>query len=58
MASPVSDLKPFDPRTDVSADARFIVDRILLWFLVFPLVIGVIGFVLSLAFRQGPLIPR
>jgi hypothetical protein len=36
--------RPFDPGTDVSADARFIVRQLtwnlVLWFLVVPLILG------------------
>jgi hypothetical protein len=43
VASPAA---PFDPRTEVSADARFIVRQLtwnlVLWFLVVPLLLGFI----------------
>lgn len=29
----------FDPRTDVSADAKFLKDRILLWVVLIPLIL-------------------
>lgn len=32
--------KMFDPRTDVSADAKYIVKHIVLWFLVLPALVG------------------
>ena len=28
--------RPFDPHSDVSADAKYIVRQLVLWFLVFP----------------------
>jgi hypothetical protein len=31
---------PFDPRTQVSADAKYIVRNLVLWFLVLPAVLG------------------
>ena len=35
-------VRPFDPRTEVSADAKFIVKQLVLWFLVLPIVLGAI----------------
>ena len=32
--------KPFDPRTEVSADARFIVTRLVFWLLGVPLLVA------------------
>jgi hypothetical protein len=33
---------PFDPRTQVSADAKYIVKNLVLWFLVLPALLGLI----------------
>jgi len=41
-AEPKSDPLPFDPLTQVSADAKYIVRRLVLWFLLLPAVIGLI----------------
>jgi hypothetical protein len=35
---------PFDPRTEVSADAKYIVKKLILWFFVLPLVITIVVF--------------
>jgi hypothetical protein len=51
MSTRVSDdsdpslVRAFDPRTEVSADARYIVKRIVLWLLGVPLLIAVLIFV-------------
>jgi hypothetical protein len=34
--------KPFDSRTEVSADAKYIVRNLVIWFLVVPIIVGVI----------------
>ncbi len=33
---------PFDPRTQVSADAKYIVRNLVFWFLVVPTVLGLV----------------
>jgi len=33
-------VRVFDPLTEVSADAKYIVRRLVLWFLVLPLILG------------------
>jgi hypothetical protein len=35
-------LREFDPLTQVSADARYIVRNLVIWFLVVPIVLGLI----------------
>jgi hypothetical protein len=35
-------VRVFDPRTDVSADARYVVRNLVLWFLVLPIALGII----------------
>lgn len=37
----------FDPRRDVSADAKYIVKHLVLWFLVLPLLLGIIVLAIS-----------
>ncbi len=37
---------PFDRRTEVSADAKYIVKNLVLWFLVAPIVLGILCAVL------------
>lgn len=32
---------PFDPRTEVSADAKYLLKNLVLWFLVLPLLLGI-----------------
>ena len=39
--------KPFDPRADVSADAKYLWKRIFIWFRGVPAVLGAIAFVMS-----------
>ena len=39
----------FDPRTEVSADAKYLVKQLVLWFLVFPPVLVVLIWVLYYA---------
>jgi hypothetical protein len=34
--------KPFDPRTEVSADAKYIVKRLVQWFFVVPIVLALL----------------
>jgi hypothetical protein len=36
----------FDPRVEVSADAKYIVKNLVLWFLIAPIVLGILAFVL------------
>ncbi len=38
---------PFNPRTDISADARYLWTRIFIWFWVIPAVLGLLVFLLS-----------
>jgi len=38
---------PFNPRTDISADARYLWTRIFIWFWVIPAVLGLLIFLLS-----------
>jgi len=40
-------LKLFDPRIDVSADAHYIVRNLVIWFLVVPIGFGIIVWVLT-----------
>jgi len=37
-----ADVAPFDPLTHVSADAKYIVRNLVIWFLVVPIVLGII----------------
>jgi hypothetical protein len=37
---------PFNPRTDISADARYLWIRIFIWFWVIPVVLGLLVFLL------------
>jgi hypothetical protein len=39
--------KPFDPKTDLSADARYLWNRIFIWFWVVPVVLGVLAYILA-----------
>jgi hypothetical protein len=41
-ARPV-EIRAFDPRLDVSADAKYIVKNLVLWFLVAPTVFGILA---------------
>jgi hypothetical protein len=43
--------KPFDPLTQVSADAKYIVKNLVLWFFVLPLLIGILAFGLYATYR-------
>ena len=43
---------PFDPRTEVSADARYVVKYLVLWFFVLPIVLGILALGLSKALAQ------
>ncbi len=38
---------PFNPRTEVSADAKYVVRNLVLWFLVVPALIGLLVWGLS-----------
>ena|SRR5438874_809806 len=38
---------PFNPRTDISADARYLWTRIFIWFWVVPVVLGLLVFLLT-----------
>jgi hypothetical protein len=38
---------PFDPRTQVSADAKYIVRNLVIWFLVVPIVLALVVWALS-----------
>ena len=42
-----NDQKPFDPLTQVSADAKYIVKNLVLWFFVLPLLLGILVYGLS-----------
>ena len=37
----------FDPRTEISADARFLWKRIFIWFWVVPFVVGVLAWIVA-----------
>jgi hypothetical protein len=41
----------FDPRVDISADAKYIVKNLVLWFFVAPILLGVLAAVIVNAFR-------
>lgn len=41
--------EPFDPLTEVSADAKYIVRRLVLWFLVLPVLLGLLILVINSA---------
>jgi hypothetical protein len=43
--------KPFDPRTEVSADAKYVVRNLVLWFLVFPPLLALLVWALSNALK-------
>ena len=34
--------EPFNPFTDVSADAKYIVHRLIVWFFIVPLLLGIL----------------
>jgi hypothetical protein len=38
---------PFNPKTEVSADAKYVVRRLVLWFLVLPAMLGLLVWGLS-----------
>ena len=38
---------PFDPRTEVSADAKYIVRLLVIWFLIVPTVLGAVLWIAS-----------
>jgi hypothetical protein len=40
----------FDPRTEVSADAKYIVKQLVLWFFVAPILLGILFAVISRLF--------
>ena len=42
---------PFNPRTEVSADAKYVVRNLVLWFLVFPPLLALLVWALSNAFK-------
>jgi hypothetical protein len=37
------EMQPFDPLTQVSADAKYIVKSLVLWFFVLPLLLGLLA---------------
>jgi hypothetical protein len=39
--------RPFDPRTQVSADAKYIVRRLVFWFLVVPLALALFVWIIT-----------
>ena len=39
--------RPFDPRADVSADAKFLWRRIFIWFWIVPLVLGILALIIA-----------
>jgi hypothetical protein len=39
--------KPFNPKTDVSADAKYLWNHIFIWFWIVPLVLGVLAYILA-----------
>lgn len=41
----------FDPKTEVSADAKYIVRNLVLWFLVFPALLGLLAWALANALK-------
>jgi hypothetical protein len=41
-SDPDVSIRHFDPRAEVSADAKYIVKNLVLWFLVLPLLIGIL----------------
>ena len=43
--------KPFDPRTEVSADAKYVVRNLVLWFLVLPPLLALLVWALSNALK-------
>ncbi len=43
--------KPFDPRTEVSADAKYVVRNLVLWFLVLPPLLALLVWALSNSFK-------
>lgn len=45
------EIQPFDPLTQVSADAKYIVKNLVLWFFVLPLLIGILAFGLYYTYR-------
>jgi hypothetical protein len=46
-----SSRETFDPLTQVSADAKYIVERLVAWFIGLPLLLGVLAYVLYLGTR-------
>jgi len=42
----------FDPRREVSADARYIVKNLVLWFFILPILLGILVLGLSTALAQ------
>lgn len=50
-AEPERKIPPFDPITQVSADAKYIVRNLVLWFLVLPIVLGLLLGAASIALR-------
>lgn len=50
-AEPQPKAAPFDPITQVSADAKYIVKHLVLWFLVLPVVLGVLVWAVASALR-------
>ena len=43
--------RPFDPRTEVSADAKYVVRNLVLWFLVLPTLLALLVWALSNALK-------
>ena len=50
-AEPERKVVTFDPITQVSADAKYIVRNLVLWFLVFPIILGLVLWVAVTALR-------
>jgi hypothetical protein len=45
--SVAQNVMPFDPRTQVSADAKYIVSRLVIWFLIVPVVLGIVAWAVT-----------
>jgi hypothetical protein len=50
-SEPERKILPFDPITQVSADAKYIVRKLVLWFLVLPIILGLLLWAASTALR-------